>query len=120
MAASMTGTSRYRSLGLLLLALGAACGACTETVCEQAQSRIESCQPELDRARGTSGVNRQPRVSDDCSGKNECIARCLAPASCDAIASLSYGVNITDPNSPPRSIGADFDQVWACVEACSE
>ena len=96
------------------------CGGCAGTVCEQAQEKIESCRAALDRARGPNEPRRDPIVSDECSGRNECSARCWASASCDAIVALSYGTNSTDPNSPPRSIGADYYDVIACHKACSE
>lgn len=115
----MTGASLLERLGFVLAAALVTCSACAGSICEQAQDNIESCRPALDRARGPNQPRRDPVVTDECSGQNECAARCWASASCDTMVVLTYG-NITDPNSPPRFFGADYDEVIACFDACSE
>ena len=100
--------------GFLLAGLMVACE--TESVCEEAVDKLEECNGGLPE--GQPGFNRLPLAisRDDCSGTNECLAKCVAPASC---AELKYAVQggSTDPNSPPVLNGP---KLLACLLACGE
>jgi hypothetical protein len=99
---------------MLLIGLAGACGD-EQSVCEAAVDKLKAC--DVGRVEAEQGYSRLPLIStDDCSGDNECLAGCVAPASC---AELIYGIKggSTDPNTPPVPNGPKF---VACVYACME
>lgn len=94
---------------LLVASFALACGE-DETVCEEAADKLNACD-----------VGRSARLPlvisrDDCSGENECLAKCVASASCGAIKVGLQGGS-TDPNEAPVSGGPAF---LGCIHACME
>jgi hypothetical protein len=98
---------------MTLISLAGACGE-DQSACEAALDRLQACEVGRSEARGSSSL---PLISsEDCSGENECLARCVAKASC---AALIYGVkgHSTDPNEPPVPGGLEL---VACLDACAD
>ncbi len=110
-------TERHRSVELGLLVIALLLGCEHESVCDAAADELEAC--------GRSGqLKAQPPYSfpltvsrDDCGGENECVARCLEPASCAAIDCVMGGVNSTDPNALPVP---GCGKLYGCITACFE
>jgi len=89
-------------------------GCDEESVCEKAADKLEACK--VGDAVAAQGYARVPLTvsRDDCSETNECVARCVAPASCAEITGVVLG-NSTDPNEPPvQGVG----ELYGCVAAC--
>jgi hypothetical protein len=83
--------------------------------CEEAEDKMSSCQDEIRRARGDQPYFERPLgVSGDCSGDNECRAKCINDASCEDIASVMVGLS-RDPNAP-ASPGAL--KLSRCLDGC--
>ena len=95
-----------------------------ETVCEKAADRLKYCHamkrdegPLLGNSNSSVPVHMGTMLlvaPDDCSGLNECLGTCLAPATCADIEGIESG-NSTDPNAPPFAINPELA---ACVQAC--
>lgn len=85
-----------------------------DSVCEVAADKLEWCK--FSDAAAEQGFARLPLTvaRDDCTGLNQCVARCVAPASCGDIRALAFGSS-TDPNSKPVSL-----QLGNCILACIE
>jgi hypothetical protein len=99
--------------GSVLVATSLAAACAEQTVCEKAADKLEAC--EVGRVEA-QGYMRLPLVisTDDCSGENECLAKCVARASCAEIVHGLKGGS-TDPNEPPVS-----NELINCVFACIE
>jgi len=96
-----------------------ACGGESKTTCQQANDKLEECQPQVNAAAATHGLRIPLTLSEDCSSRLEaCIAKCLAPASCGAIVVLSAGQPM-DPNEPPID-APDAGTVGHCFFGCLE
>jgi len=55
-------------------------------------------------------------ISDDCTGQNLCLAKCLDAASCAALVFVAKGGS-TDPNEPtPAGSGMAQGCIVACVD----
>ena len=95
-----------------MASLAVACGEDGEdaTVCEVAADKLNTCDV------GSSAGFPLLISTEDCSGENECLARCVAAANCS---SIKYGVQggSTDPNSDPVPGGPAF---YGCIYACIE
>jgi hypothetical protein len=99
-------------LAVVVASLAIGCGE-EQTVCERAADKLEECEAGRVEAQG---YMRLPLVisTDDCSGDNECLAKCVAPATCAEIVHGLKGGS-TDPNEPPVS-SALIGCVYACIE----
>ena len=93
-----------------------ACSGSDKTTCEQAHDKLEACQSQIDAGAAKRGLRVPLSLSADCSGDDECLAECLAPASCGAIVILSTGSS-TDPNEPPVD-APDAKTFFDCFQAC--
>jgi hypothetical protein len=103
-------TSSWTGWWTLVLILGCA----EDSVCEKAADKLEGCK--VGDAIAAQGYARVPLTvsREDCSEINECVARCVAAASCADIRSVVVGPS-TDPNEPPAQ-GAG--KLFGCVAAC--
>jgi len=95
-----------------------ACGGGSKTTCQQAHDKLDQCQPQINAAAARRGLRVPLSLSDDCSGDDECVAACLAPAGCGAIVVLSAGSS-TDPNDP-RLDAPDAGTLFNCFSACTK
>lgn len=103
-----------RRVRLLLLTWSTmACGE-EQSICEEAADKLKAC--DVGRAHAEQGFVRLPVAisTEECSGQNECLAQCVASATCVEIISGVTGSS-TDPNEPPVS-----REFVACVYACME
>ena len=100
-----------RKAGAVLGLVGMLFG-CGDDICETAVDKLEECDiPDQIAERGFS---RLPVAitRDECSGTNECFAKCVAPASCAEL-SYTFVYGGGDPNRPPAT-----GEVDACITAC--
>jgi hypothetical protein len=97
---------------ILILLLG--CGE--DSVCETAADKLQQCK--IGDAVAEQGFARVPLAisRDDCTGTNECLARCVAPATCGELEFVVVGGS-TDPNQPPVEGGP---KLYGCITACVE
>jgi hypothetical protein len=91
--------------------------ACAEeTVCERAADKLQACH--IGEKTFAKGYARIPLAidRDHCSGQNECLAKCVDPASCS---DLDYVLvsGVADPNLPPPTGHAEL---LACISACMQ
>lgn len=90
-----------------------ACGE-EQSVCEAAEDKLKAC--DVGRVQAEQGGGRLPLAisTEDCSGRNECLAQCVTSATC---AEIIVGVkgSSADPNEAPVS-RAFVACVYACVE----
>jgi hypothetical protein len=99
---------------LLLMCSTLACGE-EQSVCEEAIDKLKAC--DVGRVEAEQGYVGLPLVisTDDCSGRNECLAECVTSATCAEIINGVKGGSSTDPNEPPVPRGF-INCVYACIE----
>jgi hypothetical protein len=91
-------------------------GCGEDSVCEKAADKMNECK--IGDAVAQQGFARLPLVirRDDCTGTNECFAKCVESANCAELqAVIVHGLSSTDPNEPPVLSGVELE---ACVMAC--
>jgi hypothetical protein len=104
---------RMRSIGVVVGLVVTLLG-CGEKICDEAVDKLEAC--DIPGQIAEQGYARLPVAitREDCSGTNECFAKCVAPATCDELGyTFVYGGG--DPNQPPAT-----GEVQACIMACVE
>src|SRR5688572_18419507 len=90
----------------MVLTLG--CGE--ESVCETAADKMDDCEVASEVEQGNARGLPVVISRDECSGANECLSRCLVPASCSDIKQVVLG-SVSDPNEPPPLMGG---KLYAC------
>jgi hypothetical protein len=102
-----------RRVGIVLGLIGLLFG-CSGSVCEEAVQKLEEC--DIPDQISEQGYSRLPVsiTKEDCSGTNECFAKCVAPATCNDLGyAFVYGSG--DPTRPPAT-----REVELCILACVE
>lgn len=84
---------------------------CGDEICDEAVDKLEAC--DIPGQIAEQGYSRLPVAitREDCSGTNECFAKCVAPATCAELGyTFVYGADL---NRPPAT-----GEVERCIMAC--
>src|SRR5688500_15963282 len=89
---------RRRSIAAEWALLSLLFGCDAQSVCDEAVDKLEEC--DIPGQIAKQGYSRLPLAisRDDCSGTNECCAKCVAPATCAELKN-TFITGGTDPNS---------------------
>ena len=93
----------------------AACGGDARTACERARDKLHACKTEIPlRPSWRGSLLVLLDVTDDCTAQTRCVAECVRPAPCDAIAYAAADAS-TDPNT---TVPAGAEEFQRCLYSC--